>query len=38
MSLTGTKEIIVKERQHKEILWQMAESLLAHAKQSQREA
>ena len=34
LSLCGTEEIIVKERQPKEILWQMAESLLAEARQA----
>jgi len=38
LSLSGTEDIIEKERQPKDTLWQMAESLLAHAKQSQREA
>jgi DNA-binding SARP family transcriptional activator len=34
LSLTGTEEIVKLERQPKEILWQMAESLLAEAKQA----
>jgi tetratricopeptide (TPR) repeat protein len=34
LSLSGTEEIIVKERQPKDILWQMADSLLAEAKQT----
>ncbi len=33
LSLTGTEKIIVKERQHKNVLWQMAESLLAETNQ-----
>jgi DNA-binding SARP family transcriptional activator len=34
LSLTGTAKIIAKERQSKDALWQMAESLLAVAKQA----
>jgi DNA-binding SARP family transcriptional activator len=34
LSLCGTEEIIVKGRQPKEILWQMAESLLTEARQA----
>jgi DNA-binding SARP family transcriptional activator len=34
LSLSGTEEIIVKEQQPKEILWQMAESLLAEFRQA----
>ena len=35
LSLCGIKEIAVKERQPKDILWQMAESLLAELKQAE---
>jgi tetratricopeptide (TPR) repeat protein len=34
LSLSGTEEIVVKERQPKDALWQMAESLLAAAKKT----
>jgi DNA-binding SARP family transcriptional activator len=34
LSLSGTEEMIVKERQPKDILWQMADSLLAQARQT----
>ena len=34
LSLTGTEEIIKLERKPKQILWQMAESLLAEARQA----
>ena len=35
LSLSGTEDIIVKERQTKDTLWQMAESLLADLKQAE---
>ena len=35
LSLSGTEDIIVKERQTKNTLWQMAESLLADLKQAE---
>jgi len=34
LSLTGTEEIFTKERQGKDALWQLAESLLSEAKQA----